>query len=166
MTKIEEDNKIWNFLDSLSTALLKSNIPPKISKAVRMYKKEKNLLYIDNAEQSLKAVVKSQTQPNKLEYACCLNDDGTYFCGTQNLYSCGGLRGSICKHIILSLIATVKEGLMTKSQLIDWVKKSVDIKPKFNKPEATKIFLKYKDALDGKIEWRPIEVYPEDFMAF
>ncbi|MFX1268337.1 MAG: hypothetical protein ACFFAK_10300, partial [Promethearchaeota archaeon] len=77
-----------------------------------------------------------------------------------------GLRGKICKHIILALIATVKSNQGTVNELIKWVDNTKGIKPKLNKPQATAIFVRYENALEGKIEWRPIEILPEDFMAF
>ncbi|TFG30172.1 MAG: hypothetical protein EU532_01670 [Promethearchaeota archaeon] len=141
-------------------------IGPKVMKAISMFRKERNLLYIDKTEGAFKAVIKSQSQPHKYEYACTLRSDGSYFCSSQNLYRCGGLRGGVCKHIILSLIAIIKQGNSTSKELIGWLKNSLNKKAILDKPEATAIFLKYKNALEGKIEWRPVEIYPEDFMAF
>ncbi|MFX0020472.1 MAG: hypothetical protein ACFFBT_02840 [Promethearchaeota archaeon] len=160
------DNKILQFVDKIKFTIRDETIPPRITKAIRMFKKESNLLYIDKDSESLRAIVKSQTHPDKLEYAILLNNDGSFFCGTQNLYPCGGLRGKICKHIILALIATVKSNQGTVNELIKWVDNTKGIKPKLNKPQATAIFVRYENALEGKIEWRPIEILPEDFMAF
>ncbi len=171
MTKIQFDERLSQFQRDLMNAIQHSNLAPKIHKAINMLRREKNLLYIEKTEGNLKAVVKSQTNPKKLEYACSIKADGTFFCGTQNLRPCGGLRGSICKHIILTLIATVKQGYMPNYELIDWVKKTINNRPKLNKPEATSIFLHYKDTINGnlnavnQIEWRPVEILPEDFMA-
>ena len=171
MTKIQLDNRLVDFRSDLMNAIQHSNLAPKIHKAINMLRREKNLLYIEKTEGNLKAVVKSQTNPKKLEYACSIKADGTFFCGTQNLRPCGGLRGTICKHIILTLIATVKQEYMPNDELIDWVKKTIQNRPKLNKPEATSIFMHYKDAVNGnldalkQIEWRPVEILPEDFMA-
>lgn len=165
LTKNIDDN-ISSFLGKLLKEIHKSNLPPKIQKAIRMFKKEKNLLYVDKTDEVLRSVIKSQTNPEKLEYSCSVYHDGRFFCGTQNLRPCGGLRGSICKHIILTLIASIKQNIISERELIDWIKKTIDNTPVLLKPEATAIFLKYKNALEGKIEWRPVEVYPEDFIAF
>ena len=171
MTKIQLDERLGNFRRDLMNAIQHSNLAPKIHKAIDMLRREKNLLYIEKTEENLKAVVKSQTNPNKLDYACSIKSDGSFFCGTQNLYPCGGLRGTICKHIILTLIATVKQGYMANDELIEWVKKTINNRPKLNKPEASSIFMHYKDATNGsldsikQIEWRPVEILPEDFMA-
>jgi hypothetical protein len=160
------DDKILKFVTKLKNSIRDESIPPRISKAIKMFKKESNLLYIDKTDDSLKAVIKSQTHPDKLEYAISLNSNGNFFCGTQNLFPCGGLRGKICKHIILALIATIKSNQGSVDEMIRWVDNTKSIKPKFMKPQATAIFVKYQNAIDGIIEWRPVEILPEDFMAF
>ena len=79
------DDKIYKFIDRLEKAEFRDRtLAPKIWKALKMFKKEKNLLYIDKTGDSLKAVVKSQSHPEKLEYALTLKAYGTFFCGTQN----------------------------------------------------------------------------------
>jgi hypothetical protein len=171
MTKIQLDERLSGFRRDLMNAIQHSNLAPKIHKAINMLRREKNLLYIEKSEGNLRAVVKSQTNPKKLEYACSIKANGSFFCGTQNLYPCGGLRGTICKHIILTLIATVKQGYMKNDEIIDWVKKTINYRPKLDKSEASSIFKHYQSALNAKpngtqkLEWRPVEILPEDFMA-
>ncbi|MFX1410386.1 MAG: hypothetical protein ACFFA6_08535 [Promethearchaeota archaeon] len=164
--KLPIDDKILRFINTLNKNINDERIPPRINKAISMFRREKNLLYIDKDDDSLKAVIKSQTKPNQLEYAISLKSNGDFFCGTQNLFPCGGLRGKVCKHIILALVAVIKSGVGTQNEMIKWVDNTLSHRPKFIKSEATEIFIKYKYALEGKIEWRPIEVLPEDFMAF
>ena len=164
--KFPIDDKILRFINTLNKNINDERIPPRINKAISMFRREKNLLYIDKDDDSLKAIIKSQTKPNQLEYAISLKSNGDFFCGTQNLFPCGGLRGKVCKHIILALIAVIKSGVGTQNEMIKWVDNTLSHRPKFIKSEATEIFIKYKYALEGKIEWRPIEVLPEDFMAF
>lgn len=159
-------NNILRFVTKLDSSIADDKIPPRIDKAISMFKKEVNLLYIEKDNESLKAVIKSQTHPDKLDYAINLTNKGEFFCGTQNLFPCGGLRGKICKHIILALFAAIKSNQGTPDELISWVDKTKTRKPIFDKPQATRIFLRYQNALDGKIEWRPVEMLPEDFVAF
>jgi hypothetical protein len=167
MAKKQMDEGVKNFLTFLLGAFQNTEIESKVEKAIKMFRKERNLLFIDKTDETLKAVIKSQTHPEELEYACTIGQDGTYFCCTQNLHRCGGLRGGICKHILLSLIASIKQGSGMDKELLEWVRNSMrQPAAVLDKKEATVIFLKYKNALDGKIEWRPVEVYPEDFMAF
>ncbi|NHI94511.1 MAG: hypothetical protein EAX96_18615 [Candidatus Lokiarchaeota archaeon] len=162
------DIDILNFVMNLKNSIPDSALPitHKIDKGISMFKRERNLLYIDKTDEGLKAAIKSQSHPENLEYAISLKLDGSFFYGTQNLHPCGGLKGRICKHMILALIATIKQGLSNQKDLIQWVKNSVNFKPKLEKIEATAIFLRNKNALEGKIEWRPVEIFPEDFMAF
>ena len=148
--KPELEGNLKIFVDDVLRTFRDFYIGPKVSKAIAMFRKERNLLYIDKMDNSFKAVIKSQ--PDVYEYACTLKSDGSYFCSSQNLYRCGGLRGGVCKHIILSLIATIKQGNATSNELITWLKNSLNKTAVLNKAEATEIFLKYKNALEGKIE--------------
>jgi hypothetical protein len=159
-------DNILKFVRKINSSISDEKIPPRIEKAIKMYKKEVNLLYIDKNNESLKAVIKSQTNPNNLEYAVKISSQGRFFCGTQNLRPCGGLRGKICKHIILALIAAIKSNQGSIDELIEWVEKSKTYEPFLDKPEATGIFMKYQHAIEGVIEWRPVEILPEDFFAF
>jgi hypothetical protein len=167
MKRNPSDDTIYQFVDVLTRTITDPALVPKMQKAILMFKKERNLLYIDSdaVAGTLKAVIKSQSHPDELEYAVSLNKDGTFFCTTQNLRPCGGLRGQICKHLILSLVALVKSGAMTGRDLAGWVKETIANRPLLNKDEATQIFLKYKNALSGAVDWRPVEILPEDFMA-
>lgn len=159
-------DNILKFVRKINSSISDEKIPPRIDKAIKMYKKEVNLLYIEKDNNGLKAVIKSQTHPENLEYAVNLTSNGDFFCGTQNLFPCGGLRGKICKHIILASFAAIKSNQGTVDELIQWIDKTKTKKPYFDKDYATRIFLKYQNALDGKIEWRPVEILPEDFIAF
>ncbi|MEX2681668.1 MAG: hypothetical protein Q6373_008710 [Candidatus Sigynarchaeota archaeon] len=161
------DGSILAFVEEITRVNADPALVPKIQKAIAMFKKERNLLYIDGdpVAGTMKAVIKSQTHPDELEYAVFLNKAGNFFCTTQNLRPCGGLRGQICKHIVLGLIALVKSGTMDCREISGWVKLTSNNRPVLDKDEATRIFLKYKNALDGKLDWRPIEILPEDFMA-
>ncbi len=107
------DNKVLQFVDKIRFSIRDETIPPRITKAIRMFKKESNLLYIDKDIESLRAIVKSQTHPDKLEYAILLNSDGNFFYGTQNLYPCGGLT-DITKAVRYgqSLIKNPKKAIM------------------------------------------------------
>jgi hypothetical protein len=161
------DHSILTFIEELTRANVNPALVPKITKAVTMFKKERNLLYIDGdpGTGTMRAVIKSQTHPDELEYAVFLDHAGKFFCTTQNLRPCGGLRGQICKHIVLGLVAMVKSGIMDGCELSGWVGQTVANRPALDKDEATQIFLKYKNALSGQVDWRPVEILPEDFMA-
>ena len=167
MKNASADSSILTFIAGLTRANADPTLVPKIEKAIAMFKKERNLLYIDSdpGAGTMRAVIKSQTHPDELEYAVFLNKAGKFFCTTQNLHPCGGLRGQICKHIVLGLVALVKSGAMDGRELSSWVEQTAANRPALDKDEATQIFVKYKNALSGDSIWRPVEILPEDFMA-
>lgn len=77
------DDRILLFIDKLKKSINDEKIPPRIDKAIRMFRREKNLLYIDKDNNSLKAVIRSQTKPDQLEYAISLKRNGEFFVGLK-----------------------------------------------------------------------------------
>jgi len=136
----------------------------KIKKATKMLKASGFQLYNDVTADHLSGVVKSQTDKD-LVYACRLNADGTYACCTQNLNICGGLRGSVCKHLLVLVIGLVKAGELEPTTVDEWVAKSHDVKAALDKEVMGEIFIRYKGAEAGEIDWRPTETLPEDYYA-
>ena len=113
---------------------------------------------------ALNGVVKSQTDPD-LVYACRIESRRAYACCTQNLNICGGLRGSICKHLLVLIIGLVKAGELDPSTIDEWVAKTHDAKPELNKETMGEIFIRYKGAEAGEVDWRPTETVPEDYYS-
>jgi uncharacterized protein YjbI with pentapeptide repeats len=139
---------------------------PSLNNAFKMLKKERFQLFADVKDQLVTGVVKSQTNP-KLAYSCSLASDGTYFCATQNLRQCGGLKGSICKHILVLVIGLAKSAQIDLTKTTKWILESVGKKKSvFDKQQITEVFLKYKKAEAGQVDWRPTETIPEDYYAF
>jgi uncharacterized protein YjbI with pentapeptide repeats len=136
----------------------------KIDKATKMLKAERFQLFNDVTETHLNGVVKSQTDPD-LVYACRIESGGGYACCTQNLNICGGLRGSICKHLLVLIIGLVKAGELDPSTIDGWVAKTHDAKPELNKETMGEIFIRYKGAEAGEVDWRPTQTVPEDYYA-
>jgi hypothetical protein len=91
--------------------------------------------------------------------------DGQYSCCTQNLNVCGGLRGSICKHLLVLIIGLVQAGELDPSTIDDWIAKTHHAKPELDKETMGAIFIKYKGAEAGEVDWRPTETVPEDYYA-
>jgi hypothetical protein len=46
-----------------------------------------------------------------------------------------------------------------------WIAKTHSVKPQLDRDNMGEIFLKYKGAEAGEIDWRPTETIPEDFYA-
>lgn len=137
---------------------------PKIDKATQMLKASRFKLFNDVTGQDVSGVVKSQTDPD-LVYACRVAEDGQYACCTQNLHVCGGLRGSICKHLLVLIIGLVQAGELDPITIDEWVARTHGVKPVLDKENMGAIFFKYKGAEAGELDWRPTETIPEDFYA-
>jgi uncharacterized protein YjbI with pentapeptide repeats len=151
---------VASFLKALELRIEK----PKIDKAMKMLKASGFKLFNDVTDQHLSGVVKSQTDPD-LVYACRVADDGQYSCCTQNLNVCGGLRGSICKHLLVLIIGLVQAGELDPTTIDAWLAKTHSVKPELDRDNMSEIFLKYKGAEAGEVDWRPTETIPEDYYA-
>ena len=158
--KVGKITDIATFLKALELRVDKQ----KIDKATKMLKAERFKLFNDVTDQYLSGVVKSQTDPD-LIYACRIHKDGGYACCTQNMNICGGLRGSVCKHLLVLIVGLVQAGQLDPGVIDAWISKTHSAKPVLDKEIMGEIFLKYKGAEAGEIDWRPTETLPEDFYA-
>lgn len=136
----------------------------KLKKASSMLKASKFQLFSDVTGEFLSGVVKSQTDAD-LVYACRLAKDGKYACCTQNLNICGGLRGSVCKHLLVLIIGLVQAGQLDPAVVDGWIAHTHEAKPELDKEVMGEIFIKYKGAEAGEVDWRPVETLPEDYYA-
>src|SRR4029079_2863566 len=143
---------VASFLKALEVRIEK----PKIDKATKMLKASGFKLFNDITDEHVCGVVKSQTDPD-LVYACRVAQDGQYSCCTLNLNVCGGLRGSICKHLLVLIIGLVKAGELDPTTIDGWVAKSASNKAELDKEKMGEIFIRYKGAEAGEIDWRPTE---------
>jgi uncharacterized protein YjbI with pentapeptide repeats len=137
----------------------------RLKKALKMLKAESFQLFAEVKPDSMVGVVKSQTDAD-LVYSCRLQDSGTFACCTQSLHPCGGLRGSLCKHLLVLLIGLTKAGELDATDACAWVLASGGKKPFIDKDIMTSTLLRYKGAEAGEIDWRPTETMPEDYYAF
>jgi uncharacterized protein YjbI with pentapeptide repeats len=151
---------VASFLKALELRIEK----PKIDKATKMLKVSGFKLFNDITHQFVSGVVKSQTDPD-LVYACRVAEDGQYSCCTQNLNVCGGLRGSLCKHQLVLIIGLVQAGELDPTTIDGWIAKTHDVKPELDKETMGAIFIKYKGAEAGEVDWRPTETVPQDYYA-
>lgn len=136
----------------------------RMHKAGAMLKKEKFQLFAEVTDDALGGVVKSQTDKD-LVYSCRLTSQGDFGCCTQNLNACGGLRGALCKHLLVLIIGLAQAGQIDSATVDYWVKLSRTQKPKVDSDSMTAMFLKHKGAEAGEIDWRPTETIPEDFYS-
>lgn len=146
------------------TRLKQVTDPAKLSKATAMLRADKFRLYAKVGATDLVGVVKSQGDPD-LVYSCKLASDGKYGCGTQNLFVCGGLKGSPCKHLLVLIVGLTKAGELDPATAHEWTQNARGQKPEFDKEAVATTFLQYKGAEAGEVDWRPTETIPEDFYA-
>jgi len=137
----------------------------KILRALTMLAGQRNLLMIKVEKDKIVSVVKSQTTDG-IEYATCISEKGDYFCCPQDLEYCLGMKGYLCKHIILSLAAACKTSGKLKDDLKKWVQNAQGKHPIINEDLATSLFVESRLPKDARIGWREVEVLPEDMMAF
>jgi uncharacterized protein YjbI with pentapeptide repeats len=137
----------------------------RLKKVMKMLKAEAFQLFAQVENDSVTGVVKSQTDPD-LVYSCRLDSGGTFACCTQNLNPCGGLRGALCKHLLVLIVGLTKGDELDPTTINAWVAASKLQSPQLDKDLMSEVFLKYKGAEAGEIDWRPTETVPEDFYAF
>jgi len=136
----------------------------RMQKAGAMLKAERFQLFAEVKDDSLVGIVKSQSS-NERVYSCRLALDGAFGCCTQNLRPCGGLRGALCKHLLVLIVGLAKAGQIDSATVDHWIDLSRSKKPAIEEEAMSATFLRYKGAEAGEIDWRPTETIPEDFYA-
>jgi uncharacterized protein YjbI with pentapeptide repeats len=137
---------------------------PRMQKALSMLKKDRFQLFVETSGTQLSGVVKSQSDPD-LVYSAVLSASGAFSCCTQNLNVCGGLRGALCKHLLVLIIGLAQSAQMEADTLDDWVQRSTLHQPALQRDVQSAILLRYKGVEAGEIDWRPTETVPEDYYA-
>jgi hypothetical protein len=134
----------------------------RMQKAGSMLKAERFQLFAEVKDDSIVGVVKSQSSAD-LVYSCRLASDGGFSCCTQNLRPCGGLRGALCKHLLVLIVGLAKAGQLDSATVDHWIDLSRSQKPAIDEDAMSATFLRYKGAEAGEVDWRPTETIPEDF---
>jgi uncharacterized protein YjbI with pentapeptide repeats len=136
----------------------------RLANALQMLKAERFQLFAEVSPEALVGIVRSQSSDTRL-YSCRLAADGSFSCCTQNLLPCGGLRGAVCKHLLVLIVGLAKAGRVEPGVVDAWVRASRAKGPVLDKDVMTETFLRYKGAEAGEIDWRPTETLPEDYYA-
>jgi uncharacterized protein YjbI with pentapeptide repeats len=150
--------------DSFLTLLQAKVEAERMSKARSMLKAERFQLFAEVKDDSLVGIVKSQSDKD-LVYSCRLTATGAFSCCTQNLRPCGGLRGALCKHLLVLIVGLAKAGQVDSATVDHWIELSRGYKPAIDEEVMSATFLRYKGAEAGELDWRPTETIPEDFYA-
>lgn len=151
-------------LPRLIQSLTAATDASRMAKVTKMLQAERFQLFSAVTDDHITGVVKSQTSAS-LVYACRLARTGGFFCCTQNLMHCGGLRGALCKHVLVLVIGTAQSGVLDATAAHAWATASRKAKPVLDKEAATTTFVRYKGAEAGEVDWRPTETIPEDYYA-
>ena len=136
----------------------------RMQKVTNLLRAERFQLFSEVTGEHVTGVVKSQTDAS-LVYACRLDHAGEFFCCTQNLKHCGGLRGALCKHLLVLLVGLTQSGELDPTLAHRWAKASRATKPALDSDAATATLVRYKGAEAGELDWRPTETIPEDYYA-
>jgi hypothetical protein len=136
----------------------------RLANALTMLKAERFHLFSQVQGDALVGVVRSQSSPTRV-YSCRLAEDGNFSCCTQKLRPCGGLRGSICKHLLVLIVGLARAGEVPLGTVDHWILASHQCSPVLDRDVMSDTFLRYKGAQAGEIDWRPTETIPEDYYA-
>lgn len=163
-TPVSDEERVAITRASLYKTIWSPKIKRKIGRAGKMLGKEGSVLHVAIKADEIIAVVKSQTDENK-EYATMITKDGEYQCFDRDMNHCLGLQGSMCKHVILTILAAAKASSHKMDELQRWTRSAIFNEPRRRKKEAERIFAEYELSKIGKVEWRPVLLLPEDLMA-
>ncbi|HEX5270936.1 MAG TPA: pentapeptide repeat-containing protein [Gemmataceae bacterium] len=139
----------------------------RLSRAVEMLKAERFQLYAQVESGALFGVVRSQRDP-RVVYSCRLASNGSFACCSQDLAVCLGLRGALCKHVMVLLIGLVRAGEIDPRTAERWVKAShenLQYAVAIDDDLMSEALLRYRAAQAGQLDWRPTETIPEDYYA-
>jgi hypothetical protein len=151
--------------ESFMNRLAVGTDPARVAKSLDMLKADHFQLFAQVTDEALVGVVKSQTSRERI-YSCRLAADGSFACCTQNLRPCGGLRGALCKHLLVLIVGLMRAGQLDPVKVEAWIRHSRNRKPVLDADRMSETFLRYKGAEAGEIDWRPTETIPEDYYAF
>jgi hypothetical protein len=138
--------------------------PRRLGRAIEMLKGERFQLYSEVDGEALLGVVRSQTDANVV-YSCRLDARGRFGCCSQFLDACLGLRGAVCKHLLVLIVGLTRAGEVDPGAVLDWVEASRSRAPAIDTETMSKTLLRYQAAQAGEIDWRPTETIPEDYYA-
>jgi hypothetical protein len=137
----------------------------KLQRALDMLKEERFQLFAESNDQHLVGIVRSQKKPD-LVYSCHLTSRGRYGCCTPDLAECWGMRGQLCKHLLVLIVGLTKSGQIDPGRMAEWIAATARKRPSLHEELLSDTLLKYKGAEAGEIDWRPTETIPEDYFTY
>jgi hypothetical protein len=146
----------------VSRGLLEVADPFELRLALEMLRARRFPLFAEVWSGCVVGVVQDQFSAKRI-HACRLAEDGHYTCCTQNLRACGDSHDSPCKHILALVLGVVGNQRLAPDIALEWLRKSGNRVMWPDTGGTTAIFLRYKYAESGEVDWRPTETIPEDF---
>jgi uncharacterized protein YjbI with pentapeptide repeats len=154
----EETGDLAGFLDQLEEHVSVG----KLDKALDLLQATPLELFFDLSQSSVSGVVRAPDDPD-LAFCCHLSDDGAYGCCSSNLATCNGLRGSLCKHLLVLLVGLVQKGVLPADRAAQLVAASTENKPETDKELCSQSLERLESADRGGPVWKPVATNPEDF---
>jgi hypothetical protein len=136
----------------------------RLGRALEMLKAERFQLYSQVEENALLGIVRSQTEPDKV-YSCRLDAGGHFACCAQDLVPCLGMRGALCKHLLVLIVGLTRGAEIDAEAVERWVQATRRQRPKVERDVMSETLLRYTAAQAGEVDWRPTETVPEDYYA-
>lgn len=136
----------------------------RLGRSIAMLKAEGFALFNEVSDTRVSGIVKSQ-RTEGLHYGCWLDATGKYGCCSADMAACMGLRGEVCKHILVLVIGLVQEGVLDAKLMDEWIARSKTVRASGAKGPLAEILLKYKLTEAGEVDWRPTHTTPEDYYS-
>lgn len=136
----------------------------KLGRALDMLRKDRFQLYARLDDARLVGVVRSQRGTGSV-YASWIDAAGRYGCAQPDLEDCMGLQGSVCKHLMVLVVGLARSGELPRADALAWMRRARDEPPLRDDALCAEIFVQYKGAEAGELDWRPTVTIPEDFYA-
>ena len=140
----------------------------RLGRAMEMLRFGSFKLFARVEDDALVGVVKSQREAG-LVYSCRLDCDGRFACCSQDLRPCLGMRGALCKHLMVLVVGLTRSGELAPAVADRWVRASKKARSagEITDPDRmSETLLRYKGAEADRIDWRPVETIPEDYYAY
>lgn len=149
---------------ALAMSLRDLTDPGKVERGIQMLRKQSFQLHSEVTAQSLRGLVKSQSQRDTV-YGCWIHEDGRFGCFDQNLEPCMGQVGDICKHLVVLLLGLSAARQIEPRTAFTWARSASTKNPDADRGPSAEMILWHRGGQAGEMDWRPTETVPEDYYA-
>ncbi len=153
-------NDFDEFIDNLRLHVNQNQL----ESALKTLKTEVLHLFFERTGTSMVCVLHN-TRHSNVAHVCTLSEEGIYSCCTQDLNSCRGLKGYLCKHLLGLSIALTKTGELGLTETLRWILSCKLQKPQLEKEFCAVVLRKYKDSAASEGNWTLVATRPEDYIS-